>query len=63
MTKRRKQQRKRQQSRAKQADMYDNERYKKAQADYQGSQQESFDSTNERIRGTGRDASDPIGRL
>jgi len=43
--------------------MYDNERYKKAQADYQGSQQESFDSTNERIRGTGRDASDPIGRL
>jgi hypothetical protein len=61
MMKRRKQQKKRRDSRAKQAAKHEEGRRNRAVREYQGSQQESFDGTNERIRGTGGDAPAPIG--
>jgi len=50
MTKRRENQSKRQKSREQQSALHDNKRLTKAVAQYRGSIQERFDSTNERIR-------------
>jgi hypothetical protein len=63
MTKRRKQQRKRRDSRAKQAETHDRERWTKALAQYQGSVQELVDNVNDRIRAVdGEDAAPaPVG--
>jgi hypothetical protein len=63
MTKQREKQKKRQKSREQQAALHDNERLDKASAQYDGSIQETVDSTNERIRAVdGNDAAPaPIG--
>jgi hypothetical protein len=63
MTNRRKQQRKRRDSRAKRAEMHDMKRWTKALAQYQGSVQELFDNVNDRIRAVdGEDAAPaPVG--
>jgi len=61
MTKRRDQQHKRQKSRANQAKIHDDKRWKKALAQYQRSLQELIDSVNERIRAVGEDAPPAIG--
>lgn len=61
MPKRRKQREKRRDSKAKQAEMHEEERLQKALAQYQGSSQELFDSVNERITSTGGNAPAPVG--
>jgi hypothetical protein len=61
MTKRRKQQGKRQKSRDEQAEVHDDKRWKRAWAQYRDSLQELFDIINERIRAIGEDAPHPVG--
>jgi hypothetical protein len=60
MTKRREQQKKRQESREEQAAMHDGQRLARASGEYKGSTQENIDGVNERIRAVdGEDAAPP----